>query len=141
MFLLAETIFDLFCLMRQFFYRVETYFSTNVLFWVVEMDFLDSTNHKLFLPSSGNVIFNESFIPAIGEGFSFQWKPSTLLETSFLLTNTITDMSGNYFLKTDLILASENLFFSQWNPFSSIVSNILQEVLHPGWWKHIFQFR
>ena len=29
--------------------------------------------------SSGNVFFNESFIPAIGEGFSFYWKPSVLL--------------------------------------------------------------
>ena len=29
--------------------------------------------------SSGNVFFNESFIPAIGEGFSFYWKLSILL--------------------------------------------------------------
>ena len=56
--------------------------------------------------------FNESLIRAIGEGFALYWKPSTILESSFLLAKTITDMSGNHFLKTDLILASGNSFYS-----------------------------
>ena len=43
--------------------------------------------------SSGNVFFNESFIPAIGEGFSFYWKPSILFDSFFLLAETVTDMS------------------------------------------------
>ena len=65
-----------------------------------------------FFPSSGNVSFNESFIPAIGEGFYLWWKPSTLLESFFLLAETVTNMSENHFLKTDLILASGNSFSS-----------------------------
>ena len=47
-------------------------------------------------------------------------------------------MSGNHFLKTD-ILASRNSFSSQWKPFSSIASDIFQDVLHPGQQKYIFQ--
>ena len=35
---------------------------------------------------------------------------STLLKSSFLLTETTTDMNGNHILKTDLILASGNNF-------------------------------
>ena len=50
-------------------------------------------------------------------------------------------MSGNHFLKTDIILASGNSFSSKQKPFSSIPSDIFQEVLHPGQWKHIFQSR
>ena len=88
-----------------------TYFSMNASFRVAEMDFLASTNHKLF-PYSGNVFFNKSFIPVTGKGFSLSWKPSTLLESSFLLGKTITDMSGNHVLKTKLILASGNSFSS-----------------------------
>ena len=83
------------------------YFSMNASFQVVEMDFLASTNHKLILRLL-EAFFYESFIPAIGEGFSLYWKPSTLLESSFLLAKTVTDMSGNYLLKIDLILASGN---------------------------------
>ena len=91
---------------------METYFSANDSFRVVETDFLTNTNHKLFFPSSENVFFDESFIPAIGEGFSFQWKPSALPESSFLLAETVTDMNGKHFLKTNLILASGNSFSS-----------------------------
>ena len=76
------------------------YLSTNASLRVVETDFLASTNY------SGNVFFNESFIPAIGEGFSLYWEPSTLLESSFLLAETVTNISGNHFLKRDLILPS-----------------------------------
>ena len=89
---------------------MQTYCSTNAPFRVVQTELLDDTNHKLFFPSSGNVFFNESFIPSIGEGFSLYWKPSTLLESSFLLVKTVTDMSGNHFLRKDLILASGNSF-------------------------------
>ena len=38
--------------------------------------------------------------------------PAGLLESSFLVGKTVTDMSGNYFLKTDLILASGSSFSS-----------------------------
>ena len=67
----------------------------NASFRVVEIDFLDSRNHKLFFPSSGNVFFNESFILANGEGCSLYWKLSILLESSFLLAKNVTDMNGN----------------------------------------------
>ena len=65
-----------------------------------------------FFSSSENVFFDETFIPAIREGFSLYWKPSAFLERSFLLAKTVTNMSGNHFLKTDLILASGNSFSS-----------------------------
>ena len=39
-------------------------------------------------------------------------------------------MSGNQFLKTELILAGGNWFSGQWIPFSSIVSYIFQVVRH-----------
>ena len=54
--------------------------------------------------------------------------PAGLLESSFLVGKTVTDMSGNYFLKTDLILASGSSFSSQRKPFSSIASDIFQDV-------------
>ena len=42
---------------------------------------------------------------------------STLLKSSFLLTETTTDMNGNHILKADLILASGNNFL----PLSQIL--------------------
>ena len=83
----------------------------------METDFLASTNHflhffrsscreKLLFLSSGNVFLNESFIPAIGEGFFSLMETVTLLESFFLLAETV--MSGNQFLKTELILAGGN---------------------------------
>ena len=92
-----ETIFDFF---------------VNASFQVVETDILASTNHKLFFRLVVTYFFNESFIPAIGEGFALYWKLSTILESSFLLAKTVTDMSGNHFLKTDIVLASGNSFSS-----------------------------
>ena len=85
----------------------------------METSFLTSTNQFLcifqrllpvtaFFPSTGNIFFSEFFSPTIGEGFSLYWKPSTLLESAFLLAETVTDMSGNQFLKKDLFLASGN---------------------------------
>ena len=68
--MLAETILAVFCQQNQFFRLVETYFSMNASFPLVETNFLVSTNDKLFSLSSGNVFFNECFIPAIGEEFS-----------------------------------------------------------------------
>ena len=85
--------------------------------------------------------FNEFFFPSIGERFSLKWKLPTLLESSFVIVETVTYMSGNHFLKTDPIFASGNSFYSQWKSFSSIVSDIFQEVFHPDQWKHIFQSR
>ena len=89
---------------------METNFSTNASFQVVETDFQASTNHKPFFCLVETYFYNESFIPAIGEGFSLYWKSPTLLVSSFLLAKTVTDMSGNHFLKTDPILAGGNLF-------------------------------
>ena len=127
-----ETIFGFFYQKKQFFRIVGTYLSTNASFHRVEIDFQVSSNHNLFFCLVETYFFHEPFIPAIGEGFSVYWKPSTLLENSFLLVKTVPYMSGNHFLKKDLILVSGNLFSSQWKPFSSIASDIFQEVLHPG---------
>ena len=84
-----------------------------------------------FFPSSGNVFFNESFIPAI-RGFSLYWKPSTLFESSFLLAKTVIDMSGNHFLKTNLILASGNSFSSQWKPFLPLPQMFFKKFFIPA---------
>ena len=109
---------------------VETYFSTNASFRVMEMDFLASANHfsyffprlllrKAFFLSHGNVFLNESFIPAIGKGFFSPMETVTLLETFFLLVETV--MIGNQFLKIELILTGRNWFSGWRKSFSSIV--------------------
>ena len=102
-------------------------------FWLVKTIRIFSVQFKR--------IFNKSFIPDIGEAFFHQQKQSTLLESSFLLAKTVTDMSINNFLKTAFILVNGNSLCSQWKPSSSIASYIFQEVLHPGQWKQIFQSR
>ena len=63
---------------------------------------------KAFFLSSGNLFLNESFIPAIGEGYFSLMKTVTLLESLFLLAETVTAVSGNQFLKIELVLAGEN---------------------------------
>ena len=64
--------------------------------------------NECFIPGSGNGFsgqektisffsvqwkrnFNKSFIPAIGAGFPLQWKPSPLLESPFSLAKTINE--------------------------------------------------
>ena len=99
---------------------MESYFLTKASFRVVETNFLasgndflyiffrDSCQKKLFSPSSGNIFLNESFIPAIGEGFPFSWRPSTLIESFFLLADTVTYMNENQFLKKKIIPVGGN---------------------------------
>ena len=70
--------------------------------------FRDSFRRKVFFLPSGNLFLNESFIPAIGEGYFSLMKIVTLLESFFLLVETVISMSGNQFLKTELILAGGN---------------------------------
>ena len=48
---------------------------------------------KAFFPSTGNVFLNEFCIPPIGDD------TVALLESFFLLAETVTDMSGNQFFK------------------------------------------
>ena len=60
---------------------------------------------EAFFLSSGKLFFNESFIPAIGEGFYSLMETINLLEKFFLRAESVTAMSGNQFLKTELILA------------------------------------
>ena len=63
---------------------------------------------KAFFLSSGNLILNESVILTVGVRFFSVMKTVTLLESFFLLKETVTAMSGNHFLKTKLILSGEN---------------------------------
>ena len=42
---------------------------------------------------------NESYIPTIREGFSVYYKLSTLLQSFFVLLETVTDMSANQVFK------------------------------------------
>ena len=97
---------------------METYFSTNASFRLVETNFLACTNHflyvfrdycrrKLFFLSSGNVFLNELFIPAIGEGFFSLAEHVTLFERFFLLVKTDV-VNVDQFLNTELILAGGN---------------------------------
>ena len=97
------------CQKKQLFCIAETYFLTNVSFWVVETDFLAGTNHflhiffqkllpeKTFFLSNGKEFLNKSLIPAIGEEFFSEMETVTLLERFFLLAETVTVMSGNQF--------------------------------------------
>ena len=97
---------------------METHFSRNDSFGLVETNFLARTNHflyvfrdycrgKLFFLSSGNVSLNEPFTPAIGEGFFSLMEHITLFERFFLLAKT-DFMSGDQFLNTELIIAGGN---------------------------------
>ena len=79
-FLFVETIFYFFFQQKQFSRIVEAYFSTNSSFQLLEKDFL------------------------------FSWNHLTSLESSFLPSETVTDVSENHFLKTDFIHANENSF-------------------------------
>ena len=85
----------------------------------MKTDFLASTNdflyfffryssrRKLFFLSSGNVFFNEYFIPTIGKGFFTLMETVTLFESFFLLAETITAMSGDQCL--------DRTYSSWWN--------------------------
>ena len=70
----------------------------------MEPDFLANSNQsffqrllseKAFFLSPGNLFLNESFVLAIGEGYSSLMKTVTLLESFFLLAETVTALSGN----------------------------------------------
>ena len=84
-------------------------FQQKNIFLLVETIF-DFLPEEAVFPHNGKVFFNECLIPF--SLFSLWWKPSTLLETSFLTAETVTDMSGNHFLNTDLILSGGNSFSS-----------------------------
>ena len=82
------------------------------IFWLVQTIFCIFFQRLLpekgLFWSSGNLFLNKSFIPAIGEGYFSPMKTATLLERFFLLAEPVTLMSGNQFLKTELILAGGN---------------------------------
>ena len=83
---------------------METYFSTNASFSLVETNFLACTNHLLYF--FRNEFLNESFITAFEEEFFSLVETVTLLKSFFLLAETI--MSGNEFLTAEFILARGN---------------------------------
>ena len=96
-----------------------TYFLKNAsfrvvkrIFWLVQtifsVFFQRLLPEKGFFLSSGNLFLNKSFIPGNGEGFLFLMETVTLLESFFLLAEIVTSMSGNQFLKTELILGGGN---------------------------------
>ena len=107
-------------------------------FRVVETDFLASTNDKLFFRLVETYFLMNSSFQLLQKHFPLYWRPSTLLDSFFLLTKTVTDVSGNPFLRIDLIPAGGNSFSSQWYPFFSIVSDTFQGVLYLCQCKHIF---
>ena len=100
-----KIIFLLFsCQKKQILCTAEKYFSMNASFWVVETDFL----------ANAETPAGERFIFCLAETY-FSMNPSlgffslmdivTLLESFFLLAETVTAMSGDQFLKTKRILA------------------------------------
>ena len=128
------------CQKKQFCCIIETYFSTNASFRLVETNFMACTNHflyvfrdycwrKFFFLSSGNVFVNEPFIPAIGEGFFSLVEHVTSFERFFLLVKTDV-MSEDQFLNTELILAGGNWFSAQRKPFVFMVPYTFQGVLY-----------
>ena len=97
------------------------------IFWLVQpINFFPVQCKRIF--------FNESFIPAIGKGFSHQFKASTLLESSFLLAETVSDMSGNHFSKERPYSCRRNSFLF------SLPQIFFKQFFIPAW-KHIFQSR
>ena len=95
---------------------METYFSTNTSFRVVETDFLASTNHCLYIFQRLLLVkaffrlaktYFSPFEPVFQSEKDFFFSGNrTLFETLFLIPETITDISGKQFLKEELILAS-----------------------------------
>ena len=67
------------------------------IFWLVQtifyIFFQRPLLEKAFFLSSGNLFLNESFTPAIGEGFFYLMETVTLLESFLLLAKTLTAMS------------------------------------------------
>ena len=59
------------------------------------------------------------------------WKPSSFFETFFLIPETVTDISGKQFLKTELILLVENDFLASGNHFLPLTQIFLKEPFIP----------
>ena len=76
-----------------------------------------------------NVFLNESFIPAIGEGFLSLMETVTLFESFFLPVEIA--MSGNQFLKTELILVVETDFLASGNHFLPLSHIFFKESFIP----------
>ena len=63
--------FRFFCQRKQFFCIVETYFSTNALFWVVETDFLANTNHIIFFRLVETYFLTNPYLQLLQRDFIF----------------------------------------------------------------------
>ena len=70
---------------------------------------------KAIFLSIGNVFLNESFIPAIGEGYFSLMETVTLLENFLLLAETVYAMSGNQFSGQNSFLLVETDFLASGN--------------------------
>ena len=123
--------FSIFCQKKQFFRTVEAYFSRNASFGQWKQIFWLARTISFFT-SSRTYFFKKSYIPAIEEGFSLQSEPPTLLESSFLLAETITDMIGIHFLKTDLILPVKTHFLASENHFLPLSQIFFKEFFIPA---------
>ena len=115
------------------FFIEETYFSTNVLLRVVDTDFLASKKHfvyifletpaeKALFLSSGNLFLNESFIPAIGEGFFSLMESVTLLESFF-------STSGNRHCYESRPTFKDKTYSSRWKLTFRLVETIFLHCL------------
>ena len=118
----SENHFPWFSSKKNQFFRIAKTFFNECFIPSSETDFLASRNHflniflkrllpeKAFFLSSGNLVLNEAFIVAIGEGFFPIMETVTLIESFFLQVETVTVISGNQFLKTEFTLAGGNWF-------------------------------
>ena len=107
------------CQKKQFFCIIETYFSTNASFRLMETNFLACTNHFYMFLGTTAV---ESFFFGLVETYFWMKLSYRLLEKDFSLVEHVTlferffllaktdVMSGDQFLNTKLILAGGNWF-------------------------------
>ena len=160
-----ETIFSFFCQRKQFFFQriLETYFSTNSSFRVVETDFLASTNHNFFprlvetyfLTNPSFQLLEKDFWRSVNHilyqrVLSYQPKPSPIWveiisqkRTLFLLVETHFLASENDFLplpqiffKKFFIPANGNTFFSPEEKLQLYTQSFLS-----CWWKTLFKLK
>ena len=109
------------------------------IFWLVKTIFYISfetpASESFFFHLMETYFWNESYIPTIREGFSVYYELSTLLESFFVLLETVTDMNANQVFKDrscsswwKLILwLVETIFFPCLRYFSRRPSSPLME--------------
>ena len=100
-----------------------------------------------FSPSSWKVSLTKSFIPAIGNGCSGYWKPSSFFQNFFLVLEAVTEIKGQFSQKGH-VLTNVTDFLTSGNHFPPFFSDSGQlmpvEAVFPATGTHFsvnFSFR